>query len=77
LGILENSGAEVYIVPGNEDNEDVLKKVVRKARIIKLGEIIEINNVKLALAHDPNQLNPQKTLILFSMGTTSEPSDGD
>jgi len=68
LDILENSGAEVYIVPGNEDNEDVLKKLVRKARIIKPGEIIEINNVKLALAHDPNQLNPPKDVDFILYG---------
>ncbi|MCD6188973.1 MAG: metallophosphoesterase family protein [Thermococcus sp.] len=68
LDILENSRAEVYIVPGNEDSEDVLKKLVRKARVIKPGEIIEINSVKLALAHDPNQLNPPKDVDFILYG---------
>ncbi|USS40937.1 metallophosphoesterase [Thermococcus aggregans] len=68
LDILENSGAEVYIVPGNEDSEEVLKKLVRKSRIVEPGKIIRINNLKLALAHDPIQLNPPKDVDFILHG---------
>ncbi|ALV61880.1 hypothetical protein ADU37_CDS01810 [Thermococcus sp. 2319x1] len=68
LDILENSGADVYIVPGNEDSEEILKELVRKARIVKSGEIVKIGKVKLALAHDPSQLNPPKDVDFILYG---------
>jgi len=68
LDILENSGAEIYIVPGNEDSEEVLKKLVRKARIVKPGEVVKVDEVKLALAHDPSQLNPPKDVDFILYG---------
>ncbi|WP_175058883.1 metallophosphoesterase [Thermococcus sp. 2319x1] len=68
LDILENSGADVYIVPGNEDSEEILKELVRKARIVKPGEIVKVDEVKLALAHDPSQLNPPKDVDFILYG---------
>ncbi|MDK2984308.1 MAG: hypothetical protein PWP19_1786 [Thermococcaceae archaeon] len=68
LDILENSGAEVYIVPGNEDSEEVLKKLAKKAQIVQPGDIIKIGSLKLALTHDPGQLSPPKNVDFILYG---------
>ncbi|KUK17793.1 metallophosphoesterase [Thermococcus sibiricus] len=60
LDILENSNATVYIVPGNEDDPKILKKFSRRAKIIKPGDIIEIEGIRLALAHEPYELKNNK-----------------
>ncbi len=40
LRILENSKSEVYIVPGNEDDVEILRKLVKRAHITAPGNII-------------------------------------
>ncbi|WP_456397833.1 metallophosphoesterase [Palaeococcus sp. (in: euryarchaeotes)] len=52
LHILENSGAQVYIVPGNEDDENILKEVAKNSKILFPGSILEIEGLKLALGHE-------------------------
>ncbi|AHF79545.1 Metallo-dependent phosphatase [Thermococcus paralvinellae] len=52
LLILENSGARVYIVPGNEDDIEILRQNVRISKIVPPGSVVEIEGVKLALGHD-------------------------
>jgi len=51
IQILENSKSEVYIVPGNEDDVDILRRLVRKSRLTAPGSIIEIGGLKLAVGH--------------------------
>ncbi|WP_324735413.1 metallophosphoesterase [Thermococcus sp. SY098] len=51
LHILENSKAEVYIVPGNEDDVSILRKRTARSKIVPPGTIIEIEGVKLAVGH--------------------------
>ncbi|HIP88598.1 MAG TPA: metallophosphoesterase [Thermococcus paralvinellae] len=52
LSILENSGAGIYIVPGNEDDIEILRRNIRISRIVSPGSVVEIEGVKLALGHD-------------------------
>ncbi|ADT83021.1 hypothetical protein TERMP_00043 [Thermococcus barophilus MP] len=51
LHILENSKAEVYIVPGNEDDVSILRRHITLSKIVPPGTIIEIEGVKLAVGH--------------------------
>ncbi|WP_461866949.1 metallophosphoesterase family protein [Thermococcus sp.] len=51
LRILENSKSEVYIVPGNEDDVEILRELVKRAHITAPGSIIEIGGLKLAVGH--------------------------
>ncbi|WP_048149525.1 metallophosphoesterase family protein [Palaeococcus ferrophilus] len=51
LSILENSGAEVFIVPGNEDDEGLIRVHAERAVVVKPGTVIELEGVKLALGH--------------------------
>lgn len=51
LHILENAKCEVYIVPGNEDDVEILRELVKKSHIIAPGSIIEIEGLKLAVGH--------------------------
>jgi len=52
LSILENSGAGIYIVPGNEDDIEILRRNIRISKIVSPGSVVEIEGVKLALGHD-------------------------
>lgn len=52
LSILENSGARVYIVPGNEDDEGILRGVAKNSKIMPPGSVLEIEGLKLALGHN-------------------------
>lgn len=56
LHILENSKAEVYIVPGNEDDISILRKRTARSKIVPPGTIIEIEGVKLAVGHKYNDV---------------------
>lgn len=56
LSILENSGAKVFIVPGNEDDEGLIRESVEKAIAVKPGTVIEVNGLKLALGHSPTDV---------------------
>ncbi|WP_456421412.1 metallophosphoesterase [Thermococcus sp.] len=48
--ILKGSGAKLYIVPGNEDDPELLVKFFGK-NLIEPGSIVEIEGKKLALGH--------------------------
>ncbi|WP_297478704.1 metallophosphoesterase [Thermococcus sp.] len=48
--ILKSSGAELYIVPGNEDDVELVKKFFGKS-VVEPGSVIEINGKTLALGH--------------------------
>ena len=56
LEILENSDAKVYVVPGNEDDVEVLRKLAKRTRILKPGSILEIEGLRLAVSHTPIEL---------------------
>ena len=57
------NGAEINIVPGNYDNEHVLKELKKDSRvkILELGHIIQVDDIKLKLFHEPLQCLPEIT----------------
>ncbi|MBP1912368.1 metallophosphoesterase family protein [Thermococcus stetteri] len=48
--ILKSSGAELYVVPGNEDDPDILKEYF-EGSVVEPGTIVEIEGVRFALGH--------------------------
>lgn len=52
----ECSVKQVYIIPGNHDDVHVISQHINKSQLLKEGEIIEINNCKLGLAHKIRRL---------------------
>ncbi|WP_297506835.1 metallophosphoesterase [Thermococcus sp.] len=48
--ILKGSGAELYIVPGNEDEPKLVREFFGDA-VVEPGTVVEIEGVKLALGH--------------------------
>lgn len=53
LAVLENSGARVFIVPGNEDDEGLIRAHAKRAEVLRPGSVIELKGLKLALGHSP------------------------
>ncbi len=51
IRMLENSRSKVYIIPGNEDDVEILRGLVQKSHIVAPGSIIEIEGLKLAVGH--------------------------
>ncbi|ASJ00553.1 metallophosphoesterase [Thermococcus gorgonarius] len=48
--ILKNSGAKLYIVPGNEDDPEMVREFFGDA-VVEPGTVVEIEGVRLALGH--------------------------
>lgn len=54
LDIMEQSNAEkIYIALGNHDDAETLKNLSKKSHIIKGLEIVNIEGMEFAVAHDP------------------------
>jgi predicted phosphodiesterase len=60
LDIMEKSTAqEVYIVLGNHDDEETIKKLCNRSHIIKGMEFVDIEGRSFALAHDPEDIRKE------------------
>ncbi|WP_297439029.1 metallophosphoesterase [Thermococcus sp.] len=53
--ILKASGAKLYIVPGNEDDPDIIREFFGED-VVEPGTLIEIEGIKLALGHRPEEV---------------------
>ncbi|NJF25973.1 metallophosphoesterase [Thermococcus sp. Bubb.Bath] len=53
--ILKGSGAELYIIPGNEDDGELLKEFFGES-VLQPGSIVDIGGIKLALGHKPEDV---------------------
>ncbi|ASJ03186.1 metallophosphoesterase [Thermococcus profundus] len=53
--ILKGSGAELYIVPGNEDDVEVIREFFGDA-VVDPGTVVEIEGVRFALGHRPEEV---------------------
>lgn len=52
IEMLENSPAgEIYVVPGNHDDPEVIGAHVRRARLVAEGEVLSVKGMSLGLAH--------------------------
>ena len=53
--ILKGSGAELYIVPGNEDDPELVKRFF-EGNVVEPGSIVEIAGRTFALGHTPEDV---------------------
>lgn len=57
LKILEKSSAqELYVVPGNHDNVDVLSNFAQRTKLVEEGATLSIGNATFGLAHTHKKL---------------------
>ena len=58
---------EIYLIPGNNDNPDILEKYKNEFNIVKEGSLLKIENVNFSVAHDYNNLKeiPEQSEKVF------------
>ena len=74
VGIMERSGARVFIVPGNNDSEKELKEIATKSEIVPRNTVIEIDGTKVLLCHEINKMDEtaEADVFLYGHGLTGE-----
>ena len=59
------TAARIIYVPGNHDNLRILKENVNRSEVYKEGSIIELDGVKIGVAHYPDNLPKNADIKLF------------
>lgn len=54
--IFGKSGALVYIVPGNEDDVELIKRIILNSILVKPGSVIKLYGLTFALSHKPEDI---------------------
>ena len=72
LSILESSGAEIFIVPGNNDLEEEIARLCPVAKICKSGATVDIDGIKIRVAHAPTVVPLDAPLALHGHSTRGE-----
>ena len=74
LNIMEQSGARVIIVAGNNDLEQELKSMSTKSEIAPRNTILEFFGKKVLLCHEINRMdeNAEAEVFLYGHGLTGE-----
>ncbi len=72
--MMEGSGAQVVIVPGNNDPEEELKKMVTTARIVPRNTVLNFGGTKVLLCHELNRMDEtaDADVFLYGHGLTGE-----
>jgi predicted phosphodiesterase len=72
--IMENTSARVIIVPGNNDLEDELKKIVKRAEILSRNTVLDLYGLKFLLCHELNRMDESipADVYLYGHGLTGE-----
>lgn len=66
------SDARIIYVPGNHDNLNIITNNINSSEVITEGSIIELNGIKVALAHYPEKISSEAEINLFGhRGKTS------
>ena len=74
VNVMEQSGARVIIVAGNNDLESELKKLAPKAEILPRNTVIEFSCKKVLLCHELNRMDEsaEADVYLYGHGLTGE-----
>lgn len=75
-GLVERSGAETYIVPGNHDADDFIEKLGGKVKIIEEGSLITINGITIGMAHYGDRLPKKADIKLYGHNTKNYDEEG-
>lgn len=72
--MMEESGAQVIIVPGNNDPEDELKALITTAQIVPRNAILEFSGKRVLLCHELNRMDEtaDADVFLYGHGLTGE-----
>ena len=74
IKMMEDSGAQVIIVPGNNDPEDVLRELVTVAEIVPRNTVLEFAGKRVLLCHELNRMDEtaDADIFLYGHGLTGE-----
>ena len=70
--LLSESGAEIYIVPGNNDIKEEIEKLIPKAKILKNNDIVTIDGVECRVGHEVDSITYNKKWAFYGHGFTGE-----
>ena len=70
--IMSNSGAELYVVPGNNDLPDEIVRILPEAKMCKLDEVITIDGVECRVGHQVQRITFDKKWHFYGHGFTGE-----
>ena len=74
LRMMENSSARVIVVPGNNDLEEDLKKLVERVEVVSRNTVLELYGKKFLLCHEINRMDEGivADIYLYGHGLTGE-----
>ena len=74
LNIMEESGARVIIVSGNNDLEKTLRELKSKAEIVERNTVLDLYGKKVLLCHELNRMaeSSEADVYLYGHGLTGE-----
>ncbi len=74
IEMMEQSGARVIVVAGNNDLEKELKGFAKRAEIVPRNTIIEFSGQRILLCHEINKMdeNAEADVFLYGHGLTGE-----
>lgn len=72
--LMEQSGARVIIVPGNNDLEDALREMCTTAEVVERNTILEFSGKRVLLCHELNRMDESADadVFLYGHGLTGE-----
>ena len=70
--ILRESGAELIVVPGNNDIATEIEKLLPGARVVKNNTKIEIDGVECRVGHEVSSMTFDKTWSFYGHGFTGD-----
>lgn len=74
LEIMQNSGARVIVVGGNNDLTDELKTIAPSVEIVERNSVLKLHGKRVCLCHEVWKINPeiQADVYLYGHGLTGE-----
>lgn len=72
--MMERSGAQVIIVPGNNDLEEALREMCTTAEVVERNTIMEFSGKRVLLCHELNRMDEaaDADIFLYGHGLTGE-----
>ena len=70
--MLRDSGAEIYIVPGNNDIREEIERLIPGAAVLRNNSIVEIDGVECRVGHEVNSITYDKKWAFYGHGYTGE-----
>lgn len=70
--MMKDSGAEIYIVPGNNDIREEINKLLPEAKVLKNNDIITVDGVECRVGHEVKSITYNKKWAFYGHGYTGE-----